>query len=228
LSQIEIIYFRDINYNLLKLLKMTTNNPQDTNPEENLNAEATNLKSDADVENSLDEMEQLVEDLETNQSEELEEEELTPLEVAENTAAEAKDNMLRLAAEMDNLRKRTVREVEQARKFAVERFAKEVLLIKDSLDMGMQASQAEGATVESIREGIEITMKQLASGLEKFNIKEIEAEGAAFNPEFHEAMAMQPSTEHEPNMVMFVMQKGFMINDRVLRPARVMVSKAPD
>ncbi len=207
---------------------MTTNNPQDTNPEENLNAEATNLKSDADVENSLDEMEQLVEDLETNQSEELEEEELTPLEVAENTAAEAKDNMLRLAAEMDNLRKRTVREVEQARKFAVERFAKEVLLIKDSLDMGMQASQAEGATVESIREGMEITMKQLASGLEKFNIKEIEAEGAAFNPEFHEAMAMQPSTEHEPNMVMFVMQKGFMINDRVLRPARVMVSKAPD
>ena len=207
---------------------MTTNNPQDTNPEENLNAEATNLKSDADVENSLDEMEQLVEDLETNQGEELEEEELTPLEVAENTAAEAKDNMLRLAAEMDNLRKRTVREVEQARKFAVERFAKEVLLIKDSLDMGMQASQAEGATVESIREGMEITMKQLASGLEKFNIKEIEAEGAAFNPEFHEAMAMQPSTEHEPNMVMFVMQKGFMINDRVLRPARVMVSKAPD
>lgn len=223
-----MIYFRDINYNLLKLLKMTTNNPQDTNPEENLNTEATNLNSDADVENSLDEMEQLVEDLETNQSEELEEEELTPLEVAENTAAEAKDNMLRLAAEMDNLRKRTVREVEQARKFAVERFAKEVLLIKDSLDMGMQASQAEGATVESIREGMEITMKQLASGLEKFNIKEIEAEGAAFNPEFHEAMAMQPSTEHEPNMVMFVMQKGFMINDRVLRPARVMVSKAPD
>ena len=207
---------------------MTTDNPQDNNPEENLNAEATNLNSDADVENSLDEMEQLVEDLEANQVEEPEEEELTPLEVAENAAAEAKDNMLRLAAEMDNLRKRTVREVEQARKFAVERFAKEVLLIKDSLDMGMQASQAEGATVESIREGIEITMKQLASGLEKFNIKEIEAEGAVFNPEFHEAMAMQPSTEHEPNRVMFVMQKGFMINDRVLRPARVMVSKAPD
>ncbi len=208
---------------------MTTDNPQDNNPEEILNTEATDLNSNADVENGLDEIEQLVDDLEAGQDVDLEEVvELSALEVAENAAAEAKDNMLRLAAEMDNLRKRTVREVEQARKFAVERFAKEVLLIKDSLDMGMQASQAEGATVESIREGMEITMKQLTSSLEKFNIKEIEADGAVFNPEFHEAMAMQPSTEHEPNMVMFVMQKGFMINDRVLRPARVMVSKAPD
>ena len=196
---------------------------------------------DSDLDKSLDEMDKLVDELqaESEDIEELVEEaaqnddqeqtlDLSPLEIAEAKAQEHHENLLRLAAEMDNLRKRTTREVEQARKFAVERFAKEVLLIKDGLDMGMQASQAEGATVESIREGMEITMKQLASGLEKFNIKEIEAAGAVFNPEFHEAMAMQPSAEHEPNTVMFVMQKGFMINERVLRPARVMVSKAPD
>ena len=196
---------------------------------------------DSDLDKSLDEMDKLVDELqaESEDIEELVEEaaqnddqeqtlDLSPLEIAEAKAQEHHENLLRLAAEMDNLRKRTTREVEQARKFAVERFAKEVLLINDGLDMGMQASQAEGATVESIREGMEITMKQLASGLEKFNIKEIEAAGAVFNPEFHEAMAMQPSAEHEPNTVMFVMQKGFMINERVLRPARVMVSKAPD
>jgi len=207
---------------------MTTDNPQDNTPEENVNTDGTTHNSNNDVEKQLDEMEELVDGIEANQEEEPEDIELSPLEEAENAAAEAKDNMLRLAAEMDNLRKRTTREVEQARKFAVERFAKEVLLIKDSIDMGMQASQAEGATVESLREGMEITSKQLASGLEKFKITEIEAEGAVFNPELHEAMAMQPSDEHEPNTVMFVMQKGFMINDRVLRPARVMVSKAPD
>ena len=207
----------------------------------------TNPK-DSDLETSLDEMDKLVDELqaESIDIEELVEEaaqnnesdqsldlsplemNLSPLEMAEAKAEEHHNNLLRLAAEMDNLRKRTIREVEQARKFAVERFAKEVLLIKDSLDMGMQASQADGATLESLREGMEITMKQLATGLDKFNIKEIEAEGAVFNPEFHEAMAMQPSAELEPNTVMFVMQKGFMINERVLRPARVMVSKAPD
>ncbi len=197
--------------------------------------------NDSGLDKSLDEMDKLVDELQTESDdiEELVEEaaqnaeqnqslDLSPLEMAEAKAQEHHDNLLRLAAEMDNLRKRTTREVEQARKFAVERFAKEVLLIKDSLDMGMQASQAEGATLESLREGMEITMKQLASGLEKFNIKEIEAVGAVFNPEIHEAMAMQPSAEHEPNTVMFVLQKGFMINERVLRPARVMVSKAPD
>lgn len=207
----------------------------------NQDADKNRNPQGSDLEKSLDEMDKLVDELQTESDdiEDLVEQavqndeqnqtlDLSPLEMAESKAEEHHNNLLRLAAEMDNLRKRTIREVEQARKFAVERFAKEVLLIKDSLDMGMQASQADGATLESLREGMEITMKQLATGLEKFNIKEIEAEGAVFNPEFHEAMAMQPSAEHEPNTVMFVMQKGFMINERVLRPARVMVSKDPD
>jgi len=221
-----VTYILDINYNSLNFKKMNTNNPHDDLPEDKLDPEATQAENQTELENGLDEIEQLVDEIEAAQDEEIEAE-LSPLEIAENAAAEAKDNMLRLAAEMDNLRKRTAREVEQARKFAVERFAKEVLLIKDSLDMGMQASQAEGATVESLREGMEITMKQLAGGLEKFNIKEIEAEGAVFNPEFHEAMAMQPSAEHEPNTVMFVMQKGFTISGRLIRPAMVMVVKNP-
>lgn len=195
----------------------------------------------SELDKSLDEMDKLVDELQ-HQADDIEElvevaeeyatdeqsSSLSPLQIAEAKAQEHHDNLLRLAAEMDNLRKRTAREVEQARKFAVERFAKEVLLVKDSLEMGLQASLAEDVTVATIREGIELTMKQVESAFEKFSITLIDAEGVPFNPEFHEAMAMQPSADLEPNTVMFVMQKGYLINDRVLRPARVMVSRATD
>ena len=195
----------------------------------------------SDLEASLDEMDKLVDELQSEAddievlvgaADEIAHDERsltqTPLEIAELKAEEHHNNLLRLAAEMDNLRKRTIREVEQARKFAVERFAKEVLMVKDSLEMGQQAAVAEGATIDAIREGLEITMKQVSSMFDKFSIKQIEAEGQPFNPELHEAMAMQPSPELEPNTVMFVMQQGYTINDRVLRPARVMVSKEMD
>jgi len=150
----------------------------------------------------------------------------TPLEAAETKAKESHDNMLRLAAEMDNLRKRTQREVEQARKFGTERFAKEMLEILDNLQRGVEASQTEGATIETVREGSEMTLKQLTAALEKFQVKEIDAEGQKFNPERHEAMAMQPSADHEPDTVMTVVQKGYELHGRVLRPARVLVAKA--
>lgn len=194
-----------------------------------------------DMDNSLDAVDQLVSELQheaddiedlVEAAEEVAADEhsssLSPLQIAEQKAQEHHDNLLRLAAEMENLRKRTTREVEQARKFAVERFAKEVLLVKDSLEMGKDESLKDTTTVETIREGLELTMKQLDSALEKFSIKLIDAEGVPFNPEFHEAMAMQPSADLEPNTVMAVMQKGYMINDRVLRPARVLVSRAID
>ncbi|MBT8141515.1 MAG: nucleotide exchange factor GrpE [Gammaproteobacteria bacterium] len=190
------------------------------------------------LESSLDEMEKIVDALgaEAEDIEDLVEaaEEMasseqslsqTPLEIAEAKAQEHHENLLRLAAEMDNLRKRTTREVELARKFGIERFAKEMLLVKDSLEMSVQAAQSEQATVEAIKEGVEITMKQLDGALEKFAVKQIDADGEPFNPEIHEAMAMQPSSDLEPNTVMFVMQKGYTLNDRVLRPARVMVSR---
>lgn len=202
------------------------------------NQDKHNPESKNSLEDSLDQMEKIVDELGT-EAEDIEDlveaaEDMatdqqslaqSPLEIAEAKAHEHHENLLRLAAEMDNLRKRTTREVEQARKFAVERFAKEVLLVKDSLEMSVDAANKEGATVESIKQGVEITMKQLNSAMDKFAIKLIDAEGAPFNPEFHEAMAMQPSSEMEPNTVMFVMQKGYMINDRVLRPSRVMVSR---
>jgi len=192
------------------------------------------LESAEDLAEMIDEAEDLVDasdDGITADGESIEEEKSElelALEAAETKATEHHENLLRMAAEMDNLRKRTTREVDQARKFAVERFAKEVLLVKDSLDLGVQASQVEDATVESIREGMEMTLKQLDSTLGKFSLTQIKALGEVFNPEFHEAMAMQPSTEHEPNSVMLVMQEGYLLNERVLRPARVIVSKEAD
>lgn len=207
------------------------------NNEENLNQEPLH----SDLSDSLDEMDKLVDDL-THEADDIEElvgaaDEIahnehslsqTPLEIAELKVEEHHNNLLRLAAEMDNLRKRTAREVEQARKFAVERFAKEVLMVKDSLEMGMQESTKENTSIVALREGMEITMKQVDSVFEKFAIKQIDAAGQPFNPELHEAMAMQPSAEMEPNTVIFVMQQGYTINERVLRPARVMVSKELD
>lgn len=190
------------------------------------------------MEEAIDDAEELVELIDeaeeqensdndsSDESQTEESEEPSALELAEAKAQENHENMLRIAAEMDNLRKRTQREVEQSRKFAVERFAKEMLDVLDNLQRGVDASQVEGATVETVREGAEMTLKQLKAGLEKFAIKEIEAEGQVFNPEFHEAMAMQPSAEHEPNTVITVIQKGYQLHERVLRPARVLVAKA--
>ncbi len=183
---------------------------------------------------SAEELAELIEEAEDHEDELIEKgeidasEEPTPLDIAEAKAKENHENMLRLAAEMDNLRKRTQREVEQARKFGVERFAKEMLDVLDNLQRGLEASEGSDVTVESIREGSEMTLKQLKAAFDKFAIKEIEAEGQVFNPEFHEAMAMQPSDEHEPNTVISVIQKGYQIHERVLRPARVLVAKAVD
>jgi len=150
------------------------------------------------------------------------------LEAAEAKATEHHENLLRMAAEMDNLRKRTTGELERARKFGIEKFAREMLNVKDSLEMGVEASKADEASLESIREGSDMTLKQLNSALEKFSITVLDPVGEVFNPEQHEAMAMQPSEDAEPNTVLTVIQKGYQIHDRVLRPARVIVAKEVD
>jgi molecular chaperone GrpE len=133
-------------------------------------------------------------------------------------------------AEMENLRKRAQRDVEQARKFAVERFAGELLNVRDSLEMGLAAaSEAQGEDqVTRLREGKEMTLKQLDGVFEKFGLEVIDPVGDVFNPELHEAMAMQPSADHKPDTVISVVQKGYLLNGRLLRPARVLVARAPD
>ncbi len=139
---------------------------------------------------------------------------------------EAQDQILRLKAEMENLRRRSAREVENAHKYALERFVQELLPVIDSLEMGRDASMAEGATLEKLQEGTDLTLKMLLSTIEKFGIQAVHPEGEPFDPELHQAMSMQESAEHAPNTVMNVMQKGYLLNDRLVRPAMVVVSKA--
>lgn len=140
----------------------------------------------------------------------------------------AKSEQLRALAELENVRKRARRDVEQAHKFAVEKLAAELLNVKDSLEMGLKAAEGDNPNIEQLREGKEMTLKQLESAMEKAGIAELNPEGEAFNPEFHEAMTMQESGDHKPDTVMTVIQKGYLLNGRLLRPARVIVARAPE
>ena len=135
------------------------------------------------------------------------------------------DRYLRAAAEVENVRKRAARDVEHARKFALENFSKELLAVRDTLEMGLEASAT--ADVESLREGSEATLKLLTTVLERFGIVEVDPVGEPFDPELHEAMTMQPSDTAEPGSVLTVIQKGYSLNGRLLRPARVIVAAEP-
>ena len=124
-------------------------------------------------------------------------------------------------AEAENARKRALEDIEKARKFAVEKFSLEILLVKDSLDAALSIDQA---SLESFKDGVDLTSKQLINIFAKFNIEEINPIGEIFDPNFHQAMSMVES-EEESNKILTVMQKGYKLNDSVLRPALVMVSK---
>jgi len=132
------------------------------------------------------------------------------------------EKYLRAAAELENVRKRAARDVENAHKFALERFALELLAVRDSLEMGLAAG--EDADIESLRQGKEATLKQLVTVLERFGVEELDPQGEPFDPSMHEAMTMQPSADVEPGSVVSVFQKGYALNGRLLRPARVVVA----
>lgn len=145
--------------------------------------------------------------------------------------AKAEDNWnqyLRAVAELDNTRKRAERDVEQARRFALERFVADLLPVKDSLEMGLNAASDATDKAGALVEGTEMTLKQLAQVFEKFGITEVDPKGERFNPEQHEAMATQPSADAEPDTVLTVVQKGYLLNGRVLRAARVLVARSPE
>ncbi|MEO5343823.1 MAG: nucleotide exchange factor GrpE [Gammaproteobacteria bacterium SHHR-1] len=146
------------------------------------------------------------------------------LQEANAKAQEHLDKLMRVVAEMDNLRKRHERDLESAHKFALDGFAKELLQVRDSLELGYQAAQDEQAQVQTLREGTELTLKLMADVMQKFGIEQIDPIGQPFNPEQHQAMQMMPSAEHEPNSVVQVVQKGYLLNGRMLRPAMVIVS----
>ena len=148
---------------------------------------------------------------------------------AEKRAKENWEKFLRAAAETENLRKRMAREIERAQKAALERFVREILAVADSLELGLQAATETTETdhLEKVKEGIELTLKQLLTIFHKFDIKQIDPLGEKFNPDYHEAMAMEEVEGVEPGTVVRVFQKGYTLGDRLVRPALVVVAKAP-
>ncbi len=145
------------------------------------------------------------------------------LEEAQAKATENWDSYLRAKAEMDNLRRRNSKDVENAHKYGIEKFVTELLPVLDSIGMGLAT---EDASAESLREGMELTMSMLNKMMEKLAIEEIDPLNEKFDAAKHQAMTMQPSADVEPNTVIAVMQKGYSLNERLIRPAMVMVSKA--
>nr|VFK61224.1 MAG: molecular chaperone GrpE [Candidatus Kentron sp. UNK]VFK69798.1 MAG: molecular chaperone GrpE [Candidatus Kentron sp. UNK] len=148
------------------------------------------------------------------------------LMAAEQKAEEHRDNALRLQAEMENLRRRSAREVENAHKYALDRFVSELLPVKDSLELGVAAARDESAEIAAMREGMELTLKMFGNAMEKFGVEEVSpSQGEHFDPERHQAMSVQEDKEKESGTISIVMQKGCLLNGRLVRPAMVIVVK---
>ncbi|NQZ33462.1 MAG: nucleotide exchange factor GrpE [Oceanospirillaceae bacterium] len=146
------------------------------------------------------------------------------LATAQEEIASLKDQMLRTVADSQNTKRRAEQDVTKARKFGTEKFANEMLPIVDSLAMALQ-SNADNEAAKTVNEGVEMTLSMLLSALEKFNVVAVDPQGEVFNPELHQAMSMVDGGEAASNTVIAVMQKGFTISGRLLRPAMVMVAK---
>ena len=174
----------------------------------------------------LQDQEEMIDEVEQNDNQE-NDDETSPedlkaqLEAAEQKATDNLDKALRLQAELDNQRKRAEKQVSDAHKFSSQKMVEAILPVMDSLEMGIQA---EG-DLDSIREGMNLTMKQFEAVLDKFNIEAVNPLGEEFDPELHQAMSMQPCDDQENNTVSMVMQKGYTLNGRLIRPAMVMVCK---
>ena len=148
------------------------------------------------------------------------------VDAARAEVAKMRDAMLRMQAETENTRKRLTRELERSKKLALERIMKDLLDVRDSLERGLEVDP-EAATAGSVLEGQQLVLKMLGTVMEKHDLELIDPAGQPFDPELHEAMTVLPSAEHDDNTVMEVLQKGFMLHGRLVRPARVVVSRKP-
>lgn len=187
-----------------------TQNESEVKPED-INAEAEaeqSVENDAAEESGEESVEALKEQLKQ----------------VEAKAAEQIDMALRAKAEADNIRRRAERDVQNAHKFALEGFVESLLPVLDSLEQGL-AQPAESDEAKALKEGMELTLKMFIDTLAKKNVEQLNPEGESFNPEMHEAMSMQENPELEPNTVIAVFQKGYSLNGRLVRPARVVVNK---
>ena len=151
---------------------------------------------------------------------------LDDIELLRDQAQDNHDKFVRAAAELENYRKRAARDVENARRYGLERLAQALLPVRDSLEAGV--ASADQADVEALLDGKKATLRLLDAALEHVGIEELDPEGEPFDPSKHEAMTLAPSDTAEPNTVLTVVQKGYAIHDRLLRPARVIVAREPD
>ena len=148
------------------------------------------------------------------------------LEAVRGEGENQREQALRAMAETDNVRKRAERDVENAHKYAIERFVSELLPVKDSLELGLAAA-IDSAAVENLREGTEMTLRMLSTAIEKFGVREVNPVGEAFDPAVHQAMSTRESAEADAGTVLEVIQKGYLLNDRLVRPALVIVASRP-
>ena len=148
------------------------------------------------------------------------------LESAQQELSDAKDQALRTVAEAQNTKRRAEKDVENARKYALEKFAGELLVVADNLERATEAADVKNEDLKPLLEGVDLTHKSLIAALNKFNVEQVDPAGEPFDPQFHQAMSMVENPDVEPNTVLHVMQKGYTLSGRLLRPAMVMVSKA--
>jgi molecular chaperone GrpE len=197
--------------------------------DEELKADSENLEPDdqAPLDSADVPIAEMVEDI-AEAVEDLAEAEIT-LDTLHDELSQAKDAALRAQAEAQNARRRSEQDVERARKYALERFSGDLLTVVDNLERAAEAAAGSGEeAVKPIAEGVNLTLKSLLDVLGKYHIEIIDPVGEPFDPNLHQAMTMVPNPDMEPNTVMDVMQRGYSLSGRLLRPAMVIVSKAPD
>ena len=156
----------------------------------------------------------------------LEEEQVSETEQLQQQVADANDHVLRIQAEMQNMRRRAERDVENAHKFALDKFSADLLPVVDNLERALSAINAEDESQKAIAEGIELTLKSFLDVLVRFKIEAVDPAGEPFDANLHQAVSMVPNPDMEPNTVMDVFQKGYTLNGRLIRPAMVVVSSA--
>jgi molecular chaperone GrpE len=185
--------------------------------------------SSSETNNENVETSELIQDaepaIEVNAEEAVQQEEFADAALHDEIAR-LKDQFVRSQAEMENVRRRAELDVEKAHKFALEKFSKELLPVADSLEKTLESVKGDDELMAGVREGVNLTLNILMSALGKFNIEQIDPVGEPFDPQVHEAMSMIDAPGAEPNSVIAVMQKGYLLNGRLVRPAMVMVSKA--
>jgi molecular chaperone GrpE len=203
-----------------------------------MTTESNNNENDVEVnaeklaDDIVNEAEQQVEELNEQAVEAIsqEQEKINELELslaaAQSTVTDQKDSVVRAKAEVDNIRRRAAQDVEKARKFALEKFAGEMLTTVDNLERALQSIDKDDEGNKAITEGVELTLQGLITSLDKFGVKAVDPQDQPFNPDLHQAMSMQEVPDVAPNTVVAVMQKGYELNGRLIRPAMVMVSKA--